>query len=121
MREKDEIREERIHNEAIVDAYGPEEQAMGWYYYLDDKISFPFEAKCIAVDKRNTLELNDCVTVLKMAGEDYCEHEMYVDIYWGYKELAIPLLRLARLAMMKILMRLLLIGITGSSRAIRSD
>ena len=28
-------REERIEMEIIVDAYGPEEQAMGWYYYLD--------------------------------------------------------------------------------------
>ena len=35
---KDPIREDRIHNEAIVDAYGPEEQAMSWYYYLEDKI-----------------------------------------------------------------------------------
>ena len=25
-------REERITMEIIVDAYGPEEQAMGWYY-----------------------------------------------------------------------------------------
>jgi hypothetical protein len=32
MREKDAAREERIHNEAIVDANGPEEQAVGWYY-----------------------------------------------------------------------------------------
>jgi hypothetical protein len=31
---KDEEREERITMEAVVDAYGPEEQAMGWYYYL---------------------------------------------------------------------------------------
>jgi hypothetical protein len=44
---KDPIREDRIHNEAIVDA-GPEEQAMSWYYYLESKISFPFQAKCIA-------------------------------------------------------------------------
>jgi len=44
---KDPIREQRIQNEAIVDAYGPEEQAMGWYYYLEDKIRFPFPAKCI--------------------------------------------------------------------------
>jgi len=29
---KDPIREDRIHNEAIVDAYGAEERAMGWYY-----------------------------------------------------------------------------------------
>ncbi len=39
---RDEEREERIHNEIIVDAYGPEEQAMGWYYYLEDKLCFPF-------------------------------------------------------------------------------
>jgi hypothetical protein len=31
-RPKDPDREDRIHNKAIVDAYGPEEQAMSWYY-----------------------------------------------------------------------------------------
>ena len=46
-RTRDPIREDRIHNEAIVDA-GPEEQAMSWYYHLEGKISFPFQAKCIA-------------------------------------------------------------------------
>jgi len=30
---KDPFREDRIHNEAIVDTYGPEAQALGWYYY----------------------------------------------------------------------------------------
>ena len=44
---KDPIREDRIHNEAIVDA-GPEEQALSWHYYLEDKIRFPFQAKCLA-------------------------------------------------------------------------
>jgi hypothetical protein len=34
---KDPLREDRIHNEAIADANGPEEQVMGWYYYLEDK------------------------------------------------------------------------------------
>lgn len=29
---RDEQREERIGMEIIVDAYGAEEQAMGWYY-----------------------------------------------------------------------------------------
>jgi len=28
-------RENRIAEEIIVDAYGPEEQAMGWYYWID--------------------------------------------------------------------------------------
>ena len=38
---RDPVREDRIYNEAIVDAR-PEEQAMSWYYYLEGKISFPF-------------------------------------------------------------------------------
>jgi calcium binding protein len=44
---RDPVREERIHEEITVDAYGPEEQSMGWYYYLEDKIRFPFKAKCV--------------------------------------------------------------------------
>jgi len=91
MSGKDAAREERILMEAIVDANGPEEQAMGWYYYLDDKISFPFPAKCIAVDKRAPLKLNERITVEKMSGEEYCEHDMYVDITWNDTVLAIPL------------------------------
>lgn len=46
---RDPVREDRIDNEAIVDA-SPEEQAMSWYYYLEGKIRFPFQAKCIAAD-----------------------------------------------------------------------
>ncbi len=45
--DRDEEREDRIESEAIVDAYGPEEQAWGWYCYLDDKITFPFTAHCV--------------------------------------------------------------------------
>ena len=41
---KDKKREERIIMEIIVDANGPEEQAMGWYYYLEDRLHFPFTA-----------------------------------------------------------------------------
>ena len=40
---KDPVREDRIHNEAIVDA-SPDEQALSWYYYLENKIRFPFQA-----------------------------------------------------------------------------
>ena len=38
--ERDKDRERRIEDEAIVDAYEAEEQALGWYCYLDDKITF---------------------------------------------------------------------------------
>jgi len=87
-------REERIHMEVIVDAYGPKEQAMGWYYYLDDKINFPFVAECISADKRTPLAVGEKITVTQMSGEGYCEHEMYVDISWDGKTLAVPLVQL---------------------------
>jgi len=45
---RDEQREHRIEMEIVVDAYGAEERAMGWYYDLDDKLRFPFTATCIA-------------------------------------------------------------------------
>lgn len=38
---RDPLREDRIHNEALVDTYGLEEQALGWYYYLENKMRFP--------------------------------------------------------------------------------
>src|SRR2546422_331552 len=38
--------EQRIQQEIIVDAYGAEEQAMGWYYYLEEQLRFTFRAKC---------------------------------------------------------------------------
>ena len=41
---RDPVREDRIHNEAIVDA-SPDEQALSWYYYLEGKISFPVPGK----------------------------------------------------------------------------
>jgi Calcium binding len=41
-------REKRIDDECVVDAHTPEERAMGWYYYLEEKLSFPFTARCLA-------------------------------------------------------------------------
>jgi hypothetical protein len=47
-RQRDPDRESRIHEEVIVDTNGPEEQAMGWYYFLENKLRFPIQARCIA-------------------------------------------------------------------------
>lgn len=44
---KDKDREVRIENEIVVDAYDASERAMGWYYYLEEKLRFPFTARCI--------------------------------------------------------------------------
>lgn len=91
---EDKEREERIENEAIVDAYGEEEKAMGWYYYLDNKISFPFLAKCIVKRPISPLLVGDNVEVIGMAPEEECIHEMFVMIRWGKDGLAVPLSQL---------------------------
>ena len=93
--EKDEAREERIAFEAIVDAYGPEEQAMGWYYYLDDKIQPPFPARCSKKRPISPLQEGEAVEVLGMAPESECEREMFVMVKWQGRELAVPLAQLA--------------------------
>jgi hypothetical protein len=86
-------REERIHNEAVVDA-SPEEQAMSWYYYLDGKISFPFRAKCLAANAVSPLRKGEAVEVLRMAVEHLCEHDMLVQIRWQGRKMAVPLSQL---------------------------
>jgi hypothetical protein len=89
------IREERIRNEAIVDANGPEEQAMGWYYYLENKLRFPFQAKCIAAKVVSPLRKGETVEVRRMAPEDACTGDMLVLIRWQSRNLAVPLAQLA--------------------------
>ncbi len=84
---KDEEREERIHMEIIVDAYGPEEQAAGWYHYLADTLQFPFSARCVARRVISPLEAGDEVEVVGMAPEEECAHEMFVLIRWRPHEL----------------------------------
>lgn len=96
---RNEEREERIHMEIIVDAYGPEEQAMGWYYYLEDQMSFPFQARCILERATSPLEVEDEVDVVGMAPQDECEHEMFVLIRHGRRSLAVPLAQIEGLGM----------------------
>ena len=91
---KNKDREERIVMEIIVDAYGPEEQAMGWYYYLEEKLQFPFTAVCSAKRAISPLQIKDEVDVLGMAPEDECENEMFVTIRWERDGLAVPLSQL---------------------------
>ena len=92
---KDPIREDRIHNEAIVDAYGAEERAMGWYYYLENQLQFPFQARCIVANIISPLSKGETVEVLRMAPEQSCSADMLVLIRWQGRTLAVPLSQLA--------------------------
>ena len=91
----DEAREERIMMEIVVDAYGPEEQAMGWYSYLEEKLQFPFTARCTADRATSPLRVGDEIEVVDMASAEVCEHEMFVMTRWGQdRTLAVPLAQL---------------------------
>ena len=90
---RDSVREDRIYNEAIVDAR-PEEQAMSWYYYLEGKITFPFRATCVAASVVSPLHKGEIIEVLRMADEDASELDMLVQIRWRRRKIAIPLSQL---------------------------
>jgi hypothetical protein len=94
-RKKDPIREDRIDNQAIVDAYGPEERAMAWYYYLESQLQFPFQARCITANIVSPLSKGETVQVLRMAPEEACSTDMLVLIRWQGRKLAVPLSQLA--------------------------
>lgn len=94
MPRKNLIREVRIHDEALVDAYGPGEQALGWYYYLENKIEFPFSARCIASKVVSPLRKGEIVDVRTLAPEDSCAHDMLVLIRWHNRSMAAPLSQL---------------------------
>ena len=90
---RDPVREDRIHNEAIVDA-SPDEQAMSWYYYLESKIRFPFQAKCLAAKVVSPLRKGETVEVVRMAPDEVCEHDMLVLVRWQGRNMAVPLAQL---------------------------
>ena len=83
--------------EVVVDAYGPEERAMGWYYYLDEKLAVPFEARVATELPNSALNLGDKVEVLGMAPEQACETDMLVWVRWPKRKLAVPLSQLVPL------------------------
>src|SRR3954453_2779744 len=92
---RDEAREERISMEIVVDAYDESERAMGWYGYLEDKLTTPFTARCIRERATSPMRLGDEVEVVGMAPEDECGREMFVETPWEHQRpLAVPLSQL---------------------------
>ena len=96
--ENDDVREYRIDMEVVVDAHDEEERAMGWYYYLDDKLAFPFQARCITTRRSSPVQRGEVVEVTGMAPAEDCEHDMLVDVQWQGRQLAVPLAQLEGVA-----------------------
>jgi len=89
--ERDEEREQRIRNRATVDAYTPEEQVMGWYCYLEDKIRFRFNARCTEEKTVSPLQEGETVRVLEMVPANDVSGGMFVTVEWSGREMGVPL------------------------------
>ncbi|MBW4560157.1 MAG: calcium-binding protein [Mojavia pulchra JT2-VF2] len=80
--EPDQTREHRIETEIIVDAEDKEDRAMGWYYYLDDTLNFPFMAKWTKKGRKSSPSQEKQVEVLGMAPDDECLKDMFVEVVY---------------------------------------
>ena len=88
---EDESREDRILFDIVVDAYNETERAMGWYYYLQDKLEFPFSGRCHATRTTSPLKVGQELQVLGLASEDDCMAEILVTVKAGRSMVAVPL------------------------------
>ena len=70
MAEFDAEREDRITQEILVDTYNEEEIALGWYYYLEDHLNFPFVAEWD----------HETVQVISISGEKDCKEDIFVEV-----------------------------------------
>ena len=86
-------REERI-DQIVVDAYTSEERALGWYYYLEGKLSFPFTATCIKRRATSPFKAGESLAVTGLAPEDDCLSEIIVLTEWHGRPLGVPLAQL---------------------------
>ena len=93
--ETDDDFEQRLFLEIMPDAHGQEEQALSWYYYLEEQLSFPFQAECVAEASRSPLRVGERVEVIGMPPEEVCDHEMFVTVRWQGRDFAVPLAVLA--------------------------
>jgi hypothetical protein len=96
-RQRDNDFDHRLDWEIIVDAK-PEEQSIGWYYYLKEHLRFPFQARCTTECPTSPLPVGALVDVRGMPADEVCEHAMFVNIAWHEGMLAVPLIQLVGVA-----------------------
>ena len=85
---------DRRIDDFAIDAYGAEKRALGGYYYLEEKLKFPFRARCDAVRSVSPLKKGELVEVLSLAREDDCMREPSALIEFAGRKLGVPLAQL---------------------------
>lgn len=97
----DKSREERIDEEIIVDCYGEAERAMGWYYYLEDRLEFPFtplEKALVSVSSQHHKELCPKLTYLSRYGLQFGSHGVSLyKSFWDTTSHSVATTRFSRL------------------------
>lgn len=75
---KNEAFERRLYEEIIVDCRDEYEQRMSWFYFVQDEMCFPFEAK-IELRKRGGGKILKKVNVIDLSS-DYTNSERIFDL-----------------------------------------
>jgi hypothetical protein len=70
---------------------------MGWHYYLEGKLRFPFRAKCVTSKVVSPLRKGEIGEVSRMALENACSADMLAIIRWQGRNVAVPLSQLVPL------------------------
>lgn len=70
-------RRNRIEYEVIVDCYDEYEMAMGWFYYLNDNLKFPFKASIVGDIKIDSLQEGDSIIVTEFINSSKDDVSMY--------------------------------------------
>jgi hypothetical protein len=89
---EDRIREDRIIMEIVVDCYNEQERYMGWYCHLEQKLKFPFQAKCTYPRPTSPLKKGESITVIGMLHDDFdYPSDIKVKIRWQGRTMGVPL------------------------------
>jgi hypothetical protein len=91
----DKFREARIAMEIVVDCYNQVECFGGWFWYLEEKLEFPFRARCVTRREVSPLKKGEEVEVIGMLDEGWDNpSEILVRIKWQGRKLSVPLAQL---------------------------
>jgi Calcium binding len=67
---------------------------MGWYYYLEGKLRFPFAARCIKRRATSPFKIGESLSITGLAPEDDCMREIIVITEYHGRALGVPLAQL---------------------------
>jgi len=82
--------------EIVVDCYNEAERFGGWFCYLEEKLVFPFRARCVTGREVSPLKKGEEVEVVGMSDKGWDNpSEILVRIKWQGRKLDVPLAQLA--------------------------